>query len=128
MGNKLEGATVFDTESVFGEGMIAVLFICNTGNISEALFENSIVSLAADLLKQGYQVVVAPFWKLDVTITSFWLTEFISSFKAGYSISESVYMANKEIAKYQARMSSAFYAPEAQLAMHLYVNQNIYID
>ena len=117
-----------NTQKVFGNGVIAILFICNTGNASDELYSNNIVSFAAELLKNNYKAVIAPFWKLDVTIPSIWLQEFLKTFQEGYSVNKSVYFANKEIAKYQESISNSFYAVEGQLAMHLYGNPNIYIE
>lgn len=125
--NKATGGILENKEFVFGTGTVAILFICNSGNVAEAIFANNIVSFAGDLLKRGYKSVIAPFWKLDVTITPIWLTEFMASFTSGYSVSQAVYMANKEIGKYQSSVSNAFYAPEGQLAMHLYGNPNVYL-
>lgn len=125
--NKEIGGTLIYPSEVFGTGIIAILFICNTGKVSDHLYSNNIVSFATELLKNNYEAVIAPFWKLDVTISGIWLDEFLKTFKGGYSINEAVYFANKEIAKYQESVSGSYYAVEGQLAMHLYGNPNIKI-
>ncbi len=112
---------------VFGKGEVAILFICNSGSSHDALFSNSITSFAGELLKSGYKAVVAPFWPFDVTMSKIWLREFLDSFNQGYSISEAVYFANKQLAKYDQETSNTFYAPAGCLAMHLYGNPNIFV-
>lgn len=113
--------------SVFGEGKIAILFICNSGSSHEALFSNSLVSFSGELLKSGYESVVAPFWPFDVTMSRIWLEEFLAVFNQGFSINEAVYLANHRLTKYDEATSSIYNAPAGCLAMHLYGNPNIYV-
>lgn len=114
-------------EKLFGSGRIALLFICNSGVANDDILSNSVLSLCHDLLKLGYETVIAPFWKLEISITSFWFESFMSSFKEGYKISEAVYLANASLARYKEEISTAFYVAEGRLDMHLYGNPNIRI-
>lgn len=120
-----EEKVVFNNKSVFGEGEIAILFICHSGSMNQDIFSNKVQSLVFDMISYGYKAVIAPFWALEATIPSFWLKYFLNSFNEGYTLSESVYIANNSIADYQESISSSFYVPEGRLAMHLYGNPNI---
>ncbi|WBV55921.1 hypothetical protein PFY10_17060 [Chryseobacterium daecheongense] len=116
---------VVNKEKIFGYGKIAILFICHSGSINEDLFSNKVQSLIYELIQYGYSSVIAPFWALEATIPSFWLRFFLENFREGYTISESVYLANNSLADYQQEISDSFYVPEGRLAMHLYGNPNI---
>lgn len=116
---------LINKEKIFGAGKIAILFICHSGSINEDLFSNKVQSLIHELIQFGYHAVVAPFWALEVTIPAFWLKYFLDHFKEGYTISESVYIANNKLADYHPEISDSFFVPEARLAMHLYGNPNI---
>jgi len=113
--------------NVFGTGKIAILFVCNSGSSHDALFSNSVVSFSGELLKSGYESVVAPFWPFDVTMSKIWLVEFLDSFNQGFSINESVWLANKKLSKYDPETSNIYIAPAGCMAMHLYGNPNIYV-
>lgn len=113
---------------VFGKGKVAILFVCNSGSSHEAIFSNSVVSFSGELLKTGYESVVAPFWPFDVTMSKIWLEEFLDTFNQGYSISEAVWLANKRLSKYDSETSNIYYAPAGCLAMHLYGNPNVYVN
>lgn len=73
---------------IFGNGAIAILFICSSGNLHEDFLSQDIRSIGQDLILKGYSSVIAPFWKYDVTIAKIWLTEFFKVFKVRYSIME----------------------------------------
>jgi hypothetical protein len=61
-------------------------------------------------------------------MSKIWLEEFLDTFNQGYSIGEAVYLANKQLTKYDSETSNIFYAPAGCLAMHLYGNPNVYVD
>lgn len=121
-----ESAILYPKE-LFGKGEIAILFICNSGVSNEDFFANGITSLCYDILGLGYKAVIAPFWRLDTTIPSYWYNEFICAFKSGFKLSEAVYLANLSLADYKKEISNSFLAPEGKLAMHIYGNPNIRI-
>lgn len=118
---------IVNPSKVFGKGRIAVLFICNSGSSMEEMYGHQIVSFSGDLLKAGYDAVVAPYWPYDVTMSRNWLQAFINSLHEGYNINESVYLANQKLSTYDPETSQVFYAPQGCLAMHLYGNPNIII-
>ena len=124
--NHQDGKGIVYPHSVFGQGKIAVLFVCNSGSANDALYSNSIVSFSGELLKSGYEAVAAPFWPFDVTMSKIWLGEFVKQFNSGLSVCYSLWHANKKLANYDEETSNIFHAPAGQLAMHLYGNPNIY--
>ncbi|RYE58663.1 MAG: hypothetical protein EOP48_03055 [Sphingobacteriales bacterium] len=111
---------------IFGCGTIAILFICSSGNLHEDFQSQDIRSIGQDLIIQGYDSVVAPFWKYDVTMARIWLEEFFKVFKQGYSIMESVHIANRKVTEYDEETQRMFVEPAGWAAMHLYGNPNIY--
>lgn len=123
--NQNSESVILNPEYLFGEGEIALLFICNSGVAQDDVFANSVTSLCYEILKSGYKSVIAPFWKLDSRIPSFWFDTFITNFKSGKLISESVFLANKELTIYKEDISNSFVVPEGRLAMHLYGNPNL---
>lgn len=125
--NEQGGSAILYPNEVFGKGKIAILFICNSGSVKEELFANNIVSFSGELLKVGYEAVVAPFWKFDVTIAPIWLSSFFSFFNSGISINEAVFKANEKVSEYNETTSSCFYAPAGRFAMHLYGNPNLFV-
>lgn len=112
---------------VFGSGKIAILFICNSGSAQSDFSSNSMVTFSGELLKSGYESVIAPFWPFDVTMSKIWLNEFVDSFNEGFSVSEAVWLANRKLTKYDNYSSNMFYAPAGCLAMHLYGNPNVFV-
>ncbi|WP_100615774.1 hypothetical protein [Confluentibacter citreus] len=125
--NDSESAVIYPKE-LFGNGEVAILFICNSGVSNEDFFANSVTSLCYDILELGYKAVIAPFWPLETTIPSYWYSEFIKCFKEGYKLSEAVYLANLSLAVYKDDISMGFVVPEGKLAMHIYGNPNIRIE
>ncbi|MNK21269.1 hypothetical protein D3C87_395220 [compost metagenome] len=115
------------TEYLFGSGRLAILFICNSGVVNDDILSNSILSLSHDILKRGYETVIAPFWKLDISITPYWLENFLDAFDQGYKVSEAVHLANASLAKYKEDISNSFYVAEGRLDMHIYGNPHLKI-
>lgn len=120
-------SAILDPEYLFGCGEIAILFICNSGVVNEDFFAKGVSSLCYDILALGYKAVIALFWRLDITIPSFWLESFFDSFNEGYRLSEAVHIANLNLGDYKENISTAFIVPEGKLAMHIYGNPNIRI-
>lgn len=126
--NEQEGKVVTMPRLVFGTGRIAILFICNSGFSKEATFSNSLVSLTQELINSGYSSVIAPFWPFDVTMSKIWLDDFLDSFNKGFSLNESVWLANNRLTKFDQDTSNVFLAPAGSLAMHLFGNPNICVN
>lgn len=123
-----ESGAILNPEQLFGKGEIAILFICNSGVLNEDIFAKGVTSICYDIMRLGYKAVIAPFWKLDISIPSFWYEKFITEFKNGKKLSLAVHMANLELANYKEEISTGFLAPEGKLAMHLYGNPNIVVQ
>lgn len=113
---------------IFGKGKIAILFICNSGSSAEDIYARQMVSFSGELLKEGYEAVVATFWPYDVTMSGIWLQTFLDLFNAGETINQSVFAANRKLATYNEATSQLFYAPQGRFAMHLYGNPNIRVQ
>ena len=125
-GNDAETSIIYPSH-IFGSGIIAILFICNSGSSEDDLYANQIVSFSADLLKSGYRAVISSFWPYDVTMSRRWFTVFMETMVAGSSINQAVWTANNRLADYDKTTSQAYYAPAGRFAMHLYGNPNITI-
>lgn len=125
--NHSSESAILNVDALFGKGEIAILFICNSGLTNEDIFANSVTSLCYDILKLGYKAVIAPFWRLEISIPSYWLEVFFNEFKKGCKLSTAVHLANAELAIYKDDISNAFFVPEGRLAMHLYGNPNLKI-
>jgi hypothetical protein len=126
--NPSEQKAIIEPEFVFGTGKIAILFICNSGSSKDEFFSNSITLFCNQLLKYGYESVVAPFWSFDVTMSKIWLDAFLKHFNDGNSVSFSVWSANKQLSEYDQESSSLYLAPAGCLAMHLYGNPNVFVS
>lgn len=114
--------------SMFGTGDIAILFICNSGNLRDDFQSQDIKSVGQELIKNGYKAVIAPFWKYDVTMSRIWLTEFFKVLQEGYSINQTVHLANRKVAEYDPETGRFFDEPGGWAAMHLYGNPNLYFE
>jgi hypothetical protein len=111
---------------IFGNGIIAVLFVCHSASISAETFAQKLISLTHQILALGYKAVVAPSWSLNPLIASVWLEEFLNHLKQGVRLSECVLAANTKVAAKGFNEYHGFYAPTGWAAMHLYGNPNIY--
>ncbi|WP_183580357.1 CHAT domain-containing protein [Mucilaginibacter sp. X5P1] len=121
-----EDAMIINFE-MFGKGDIAVLFICSSGSQKEDFFSQDVISLAQELIAQGYKSVIAPFWKYDVTMAQIWLKEFLLNLKNGYSVSEAVHLSNRKVGEYDNESGKLFHDPAGWAAMHLYGSPNVFI-
>lgn len=126
--NQENFSAVISNRFLFGNGDIAILFVCHSGKMDKNFFSNSLTSLVHEIISFGYKAVIAPSWALEVTIPEFWLDEFLKKFKTGVYISDAVHHANIELATYKESISNAYYVAEGRLAMHLYGNPNIRIS
>jgi hypothetical protein len=113
---------------VFGSGLIAVVFICDSGSQTKDIYTQKLVSFVHQLLAQGYKAVIAPAWKYNPAITATWLDGFMESLKAGKSVSFAVKEANVSSAVKGFDEFFGFYSPRGWAAMHLYGNPNIYFN
>lgn len=122
-----EGSAItkkYGVEKVFGTGLIAVLFICNSASISKEIYSQKLNSFTNTILSLGYKAVIAPAWSLFTDISSVWLNSFLKELNSGISVGESVYKANLSVAK--NGYDECYYTPTAWAAMHLYGNPNIF--
>lgn len=126
--NHVERKGIVYPYSVFGKGKVAILFICNSGSSHDSVFSNSVISFSSELLKSGYETVIAPFWPFQVEMSRIWLKEFLSAFNVGYSISQATFLANNKLTEYDEETSSFHSAPAGSLAMHIYGNPNVYVE
>jgi len=108
----------YNTENIFGNGKIAILFVCHSGSIIEHYYSNSTHTLVKKMLQDGYEAVISPSWSLNVSIPGFWTKEFIKYMNSGINISESVYKANLFV-------DSIYLSLSASAAMHLFGNSNL---
>ncbi|HEY4195776.1 MAG TPA: hypothetical protein VGM63_09595 [Mucilaginibacter sp.] len=113
---------------VFGSGLIAVVFICDSGSQTKDIYTQKLVSFVHQLLSQGYKAVIAPSWKYNPAITATWLDGFMEALKAGKSVSFAVQEANVNSAVKGFDEFFGFYSPRGWAAMHLYGNPNIYFN
>lgn len=110
---------------LFGNGAIAVLFICNSASISQEIYAQKLVSFTHEILSLGYKSVIAPAWSLNPDLSGLWLESFIDSLKNGDSLSIAVQIANVTVAKKGYNEYHGFYSPTGWAAMHLYGNPNL---
>lgn len=104
--------------NIFGQGKIAILFICHSGAMQQRFFMHQLTSLSVKLIELGYQSVIGSFWALNIKFPAIWAKHFLNSFNAGETVASSVYTANKAIA-------NTFMMPNAWAAMHLFGNPNL---
>jgi hypothetical protein len=110
-----EGAAVIDLDRIVSGGTVLVLLVCHSGSMGKDLLRNKILSLVRKFIGGGYQAVVAPFWSLHVSVPPVWLPEFLSSLKAGHTVSQAVFDANSKV--YEMNNN-----PGAWACLHLYGN------
>lgn len=106
-------------DAIFGQGKVAVVFACHSGSVAGMLYSNSIHTLIKELLRNGYEAVIAPSWSLNIYIPETWCKEFIESLTGKNPISHAVFMANRAV-KLKYKVESAW------AAMHLFGNPNIH--
>lgn len=113
------------TEHVFGQGLIAVVFICNSGYQSKKIYNQALTSFVNQLIELGYESVVAPAWKFNPEMCGVWTKAFLDGLKSGLKLSFAVYNANKVTSNEGFDEFWGFYAPSGWAAMHIYGNPNI---
>lgn len=113
------------TAFLFGKGMIAILFVCNSASLSKEVYSQKLISLVHEILGIGYHAVVAPAWSLNPDITPVWLAEFIKCLADGKSLNRSVHSANVAVATVGFNEFHGYFYPAGWAAMHLYGNPNI---
>jgi len=113
------------TEHVFGKGLIAVVFICNSGYQSKKIYNQALTSFVNQLIKLGYESVIAPAWKYNPEMCGVWTKAFLDGLKSGLKLSFAVHNANTAISNEGFDEFWGFYAPSGWASMHLYGNPNI---
>lgn len=116
------------TEYVFGKGMIAVVFICNSGFQSKKIYSQALTSFVNQLIGLGYESVIAPAWKYNPEMCGIWTEAFLNALKSGMKLSWAVYHANHVTSQKGFDEYWGFYAPSGWASMHLYGNPNIYFS
>ncbi|MGJ1417421.1 hypothetical protein [Sphingobacterium multivorum] len=116
------------TEYVFGKGMIAVVFICNSGFQSKKIYSQALTSFVNQLIGLGYESVIAPAWKYNPEMCGIWTETFLNALKSGVKLSWAVYHANHVTSQKGFDEYWGFYAPSGWASMHLYGNPNIYFS
>ncbi len=112
-------------EHVFGKGLIAVVFICNSGYQSKKIYNQALTSFVNQLIELGYESVVAPAWKYDPGMCGVWTKAFLEGIKSGLKLSFAVHNANKVTSNEGFDDFWGFYAPSGWASMHIYGNPNI---
>ena len=113
-------------EHVFGKGIIAVLFICNSGYQSKKVYNQALTSLVNQLIELGYESVVAPGWKYNPEMCGVWTKAFLEGLKSGLKLSYAVYNANSTTSCKGFDEFWGFYAPSGWASMNIYGNPNIW--
>ena len=108
---------LFDIEGVVGPGKVLVLFICHSGSMNKATFQNQISTLIKRFLDLGYESIVAPFWALSIDVPPIWLPVFMHEFQSGTLISDCVWKANMAVRDNYLNSTPATWA-----CLHLYGN------
>ena len=111
---------------LFGEGTIAILFVCDSASITKELYKKRLNSLTYRILSLGYKAVIASAWRYNPDISNIWLTIFLENLKLNKSVGQAVHLANQTTAKKGYNKYHGFYSPTGWAAMQLYGNPNIY--
>ena len=105
----------YNSNEILGVGKVAVLFVCHGGLFASNLFSNSFHALVKDLLRNGYETVIAPSWSLNIVIPGAWMELFLRTFDCNENIVEAAQAANDEIRR-------VFPVESAWCALHVYGN------
>jgi hypothetical protein len=74
---------------------VVVLFVCSGGRADKHPAANTTIGLAKQILDRGCQAVIASPWPLDARVPSHWLPAFLERWKAGCSLVEANFEANR---------------------------------
>lgn len=110
-----EDVYFINEKDIFGEGKVAVLFICHSGSSRSSLYATKINTLVYSLLNMGYEAVLAPAWSYNVMLAGIWTRAFIDAFRDGNSLSMANFIANSEVKR-------KYIGVGAYAAMHLFGN------
>ena len=113
--NDKEKISIVNLQRVIGPGEILILFVCHSGSMKSDVLKNRISTLIKEYLKSGYEVVIAPFWALNIEIPKIWLPAFLESLDQGNEIIIAVHAANMKV-------RSVFPTPKAYACLHAYGN------
>jgi CHAT domain-containing protein len=78
---------------------IVILFVCSGGRADKHPAANTTIGLAKMLLDRGCTAVIASPWPLDPRVTYHWLPTFLEKWKAGSTLMDANFEANRIVAK-----------------------------
>jgi hypothetical protein len=116
-------SSIFDIESILGEGKILILFVCHSGSMDKDFFQNKISALIKRFLDLGYRSIIAPFWALSIDVPPIWLPIFMQEFESGAPIVNCVWKANLAVKEQYLNSTPALWA-----CLHLYGNPFLRLD
>lgn len=111
---------IIETSKIVGKGKLLILFVCHSGTITHANYDNAMHTIVKRYIQMGYSSIIAPMWSLATTIIPTWLSSFLDHMDAGEYVVDAVYKANMQIKK-------EFIAPSAWACMHLFGNPYLQI-
>ncbi|WP_455813612.1 CHAT domain-containing protein [Pseudomonas graminis] len=79
---------------------VVILFVCSSGRFDNHPEAATTIGLAKELIDNGCTAVVSSPWPLDPMMTMKWLPLFMESWMSGATVSEAVFVANKELTNY----------------------------
>jgi hypothetical protein len=112
---------IFNPDKILGEGQIAILLICHSGSMKSDLFSNSTATYLKQILKLGYQGIIAPFWGLDIDLLPHWLPAFFNSLNEGFPAYQACHYANM-------KLNEIFPSPSSWGCLHFYGNPYLKIQ
>lgn len=106
---------------LFGNGKIAILFICHSGSSKSSMFATKLDGLVNRVFDLGYECVLAPAWSYNVILTGIWTRSFIDALNSGKSLASAAYETNMLI-------KETYPSVGAYAAMHLFGNDNLVLS
>ncbi|MEJ5077959.1 hypothetical protein [Erwinia sp. MYb535] len=79
---------------------VVIVFVCSSGRFDNHPEAATTIGLAKELIDNGCTAVVSSPWPLDPMMTMKWLPLFMESWMSGATVSEAVFVANKELTNY----------------------------
>lgn len=116
-------SSIFDIESIVGEGKVLILFVCHSGSMDKDFFQNKISALIKRFLDLGYRSIIAPFWALSIDVPPIWLPTFMQELESGTPIVTCVWKANLAVKEQYLNSTPALWA-----CLHLYGNPFLRLD
>lgn len=113
------------TSRIIGTGVVAVVFICYSAQLSPEMYSQKITSFAHEVISKGYSSVIAPSWAYNPIMSGVWLSEFIEKLESGMNVSQCVFEANQKVMFFGYNEYHGFFSPSGWAAMHLYGDPNV---